>query len=204
MNIKIRHETTFTAGVHWMDKLYMTNYTVNIHLITNCLEPEEQNIAMDRLKVMVREQFTSSVFINQNNQKQIKKYLAAGVEVTPMPEDPLDQIVGIMLFCKLSAVMEGRLLIANLELNSELGDMIFYSHTIDEPVGPFADAGWWNSADPVHNDLGKYIKRTTDERIVEMQKPQSWKDYGFHWSNEVETPVESTVLYADFPRKHED
>lgn len=204
MNVRLRHETTFTAGVHWNDKLYMTNYNLDISLLTNCMDAEEQNIAMERVKAMLREQFTNSVFINQNNQKQIKQYLAAGVEVSPLPEDPLDQIVGIMLFCKLTAVMEGRMVITNLELSSELGDMIYYLHSVDENIGPFADPGWWNSPDPIHNDLGKYIKRTTDERIVEMQKPQTWKEYGFHWSNQEETPVESTVVYADFPKKHED
>lgn len=203
MNVKIKFETMFTAGVHWLDKLYMTNYTVKIKMLINSADIQEQNIAMHRLKCMLQEQFSNSVFVNQTNQKQIKQYLAAGVSVSPLPEEPLDQIIGIMLFCKLNAVMEERLFITSLDLSSEIGDLIVYTHSEGEAIGPFASEGWWHSEEPIHNEISKYAKRINDERIVEMQKKQTWKDYGFHWDYE-ETPIESTVVYADFPRKHED
>jgi hypothetical protein len=156
-----------------------------------------------RLKAMVSEEFTNSVFINQTNQKQIKQYLNAGVKCTTLPEEPLDQIIGIMLFCKLNAVMEQRLIVLDLELSSELGDMVLHCHGVDENIGPFADTGWWHDSEPVHNDLGKYYKRMSDERIVEMHKPRTWKDFGFHWDPLEETPLDSTVVYLDFPRKNE-
>jgi len=202
MNVRIRYDTSFVAGVHWQDQIYMTNYGVDVQLLTNTIDPAEQNIAMYRMKSMISDCFTSSVFINQSQQKQIKQYLAAGIAVTTLPEDPLDQIVGIMLYCKLNAVMEGRLLITNLDLSSEMGDSIVYSHSDDEVMGPLGEMGWWHSPDPIHNDLAKYYnKRPSDERIVEMQKAKNWKDYGFHWNAQEETPVESSVVYADFPRK---
>lgn len=202
MNVRLKYDTSFTAGVHWMDKLYMTNYDVNIRLVTNTVDSEAQNIAMMRLKSMVNDQFSNCVFINQNNQKQIKQYLSAGIEVVTIPEDPVDQVIGIMLFCKLNAVMEGRMLVSDLEVTSELGDMIYYVHSMEENTGPFADDGWWSNPEPVHNDISRYIKRVNDERIVEMQKHQTWKDFGFQW--DAEEPVnESTVVYVEFPKNNE-
>ena len=202
MNIRLRYDTSFTAGVHWLDKLYMTNYNVNLKLLTNCIDSDAQNLAMYRVKSMITEHFTNSVFINQNEQKQIKQYLSAGIKVTTIPEEPVDQVIGIMLFCKLNAVMEGRILVSELELTSELGDMIFYVHSEGETVGPFAEDGWWNNPEPVHNDITRYIKRVNDERIVEMQKQLTWKDYGFQWEPDDDSS-ESTVVYVDFPRKNE-
>ena len=75
MNVRIRYDTTFVAGVHWQDQLYMTNYSVDVHMLTNTIDPAEQNIAMYRMKSMISDCFTSSVFINQSQQKQIKQYL---------------------------------------------------------------------------------------------------------------------------------
>ena len=203
MNVRVKYDTVFTAGVFWQDQLLMTNYTVKLKMLIQSSDIEEQNLALVRCKEMLLSCFTNSIFINQTNVKQIKLFTAAGCKLTTLPEEPLDQIVGIVLFCKLNAVMQDRIQIVDLELSSDLGDLIVYSHSIDEPLGPFADNGWWNEPEPIHNDLNSILKKTSAERVVAMQKNKTWRDFNLDWDDTESTDTESQVVYVEFNKKHE-
>jgi hypothetical protein len=180
----------------------MTNYTVKLKMLIMSSDVDEQNIALNRCKEMLLSCFTNGIFINQANTKQIKLYTAAGCKLTTLPEEPLDQVVGIMLFCKLSAVMEGRIQILDLDVSSDIGDLIVYSHGINETVGPFADEGWWNDPEPTHNNLNSIVKKSAADRVVTMQKTQTWKDFGLAWDDDEQE--QSQVVYIEFQKKHED
>ena len=198
MNVRIKFSSDFVSGCHWRDKFYMNRYFVTIHMVTQTTDITEQNIAFDRLKYMLSESFFSKVFINSTETKQIKLYNAAGIELAPLPEDPLDQIIGIMLFTKLNSVMEEKIMITDLELKSELGDNVIYQHSAGENIGPFAKSGWWHDPSPVCSDSKSNSRKTKEERVVKLHHYNTWHGVNLDWNEEEPQETPSTVVYANF------
>lgn len=204
MNVRIKYDTVFTAAVHWNNNLHMTNYTVRLKMLVQSADMFEQNIALSRCKEMLSSVFANSIFINQSNSKQIKLYTAAGCRLTTLPEEPLDQIIGIVLFTKLNAVMKDRIQILDLDISSDIGDLVIYSHSIDEVLGPFAAPGWWTEEEPIHNNLHQNTKKVTADRVVAIQKIETWRDYNLAWEQEDCDDHESEVVYVQFQKNNED
>ena len=109
MNVRLEFNAHVLAGVYWNEVVLFNDYFVQCELITNTKNNAEQNIALDRLKHMMFSRFQNSVFIDSREKSAIKKLEAAGLKTVVLPEQPVDQIVGMMLFCKLDSVMEERL-----------------------------------------------------------------------------------------------
>ena len=200
MNIRLKYDTSFLAAVHFNQQFLIAEYTVTINMLTNTADPYEQNIAFNRLRYMIEEVFYNTIFVHQDDVKQCKLYSNAGCKISNLPEEPLDQIIGIMLYSKLSAIMEDRIFITNLDLSSDIGDSVVYSHSIDETRGPFADAGWWNDPAPTYCDKKFYGKRKED-RIVELKNNNNWHSLNLLFEPEpAGDSTESTVVYADFSK----
>jgi hypothetical protein len=136
MNVRLRYSTVFTAGIFYDDQMRMNNYQVKLHITTNSEEGEDHNIALDRIKYFLHNQLNSTVFINSAEAEQCRLFAAAGINMTTLPEDPLDQVIGIMLYCKLNAILENRMIIDEIEICSELGENIVYLHNDQDARGP--------------------------------------------------------------------
>jgi hypothetical protein len=139
------------------------------------------------------------VFINSAEADQCRAFAAAGINVTTLPEDPLDQVIGIMLYCKLNSVLEDRMIIDEIEICSELGENIAYLHNSQDAQGPFADTGWWHEPDAVH----------CDSTIVENEKTVAlhhigagWRELGLNWDQSITISVndDNKVVFADFAK----
>lgn len=199
MNVRLRYSTVFTAGLFYDDQLRMNNYQVKLHMTTNSEEGEDHNIALDRIKYFLLNQLNSTVFINSDESAQCRAYAAAGINLTTLPEDPLDQVIGIMLYCKLNAILESRMIINEIEICSELGENIVYLHNDQDAQGPFADAGWWQEPEAVHCDLTLF----DHEKIVALHHIGSgWRELGLHWDDSILIDVnnDNKVVFADFAK----
>ena len=199
MNVRLRYSTVFTAGIFYADQLRMNNYQVKLHLTTNSEEGDDHNIALDRIKYFLHNQLNSTVFINSTDSERCKAFAMAGIKMTTLPEDPLDQVIGIMLYCKLNAMLEDRMIINEIEICSELGENIVYLHNDQDAQGPFADAGWWSEPDAVHCDLTLF----DHEKIVDLHHlVTGWKDLGLSWDNSISINIndDNKVVFADFAK----
>lgn len=199
MNVRLQTTMTFIAGVYYDNELRMNNYKITLNLLTGTENNQEQNIALERLRYFVYNQLPHSVFVNQAYQDECQSLLTAGVRICNLPEEPVDQIIGIMLFCKLNAIMEDRMLLTEIEISSDLGDSIIYFHNDEESIGPFKLNGWWNATDSSYCDLGNI----TNTKVVELASELSWKDLKLNWVNEDHTitiDTENKVLFADFAK----
>jgi hypothetical protein len=190
MNVRLHYTTDFSAGVYYNQRLFINSYTVNIELLTQTEEREAINIAMDRLKAFIEIELAHTIFIQDTQVDEIIIMDDLGFNLTTMPEVPLDQIVGLMLYCKLNAIMEDRMIVTSLDISSVAGDRVWYLHEEDEPIGPFANEGWWN--DPGPNHCPDVI--TTDN--VFKVSVGSWSERGLAW--EEDTHDNNTVVYANF------
>ena len=144
MNVRLQYDLEFLAGIYFDDCLQINSYDVSMNLLTKTKDSASTNIAMERLKAFVHGVLESTVFINQTNMERAEFLQLAGCNVTTLPEEPVDQIVGMMLYYKLNAVMEDRMVITNLDIASRLGDGVWYQHDEEDSAGPFASDGWWH------------------------------------------------------------
>lgn len=195
MNVRLKYFTELTAGIFYQGAMQMNNYRVTLHMITLSLDSNEHNIALDRVKVFLNNCINSTVFVNQSYEQECKNLSRAGIKITTLPADPVDQIVGIMLYCKLNAIMQDRMAVHEIEISSALGDNIVYQHCDEENLGPFDSSGWWHDVDLVHYDTNIIAI----DNIVPLHQASAWRDLDLEWTetgNIVET--DNTVMFADF------
>jgi hypothetical protein len=110
------------AAVFYDGHTHMNNYNVTLWMMTNCEQAQDQNTAFERIKHFVYQELDSTVFVNADNLTQCQLLSAAGMDVTTMPGEPVDQLIGIMLYYKLNAITEGRMIIEETELSSVMGE----------------------------------------------------------------------------------
>lgn len=195
MNVRLQYTTTFTAGVFWNGQMLMNNYVAKFYMLTNTSDSETQNIAYERLKYFLYSEFNSTIFVNREHQVQCQKFVEAGLKITTLPAEPVDQLLGIMLYCKLNAIMEEHMIVHEVEISSDLGDNMAYLHAADENLGPFEESGWWHDKDLVHCD----IKLVHNDKVVAMNGDGIWRELGLSWP-EFDNPVpgDNTVVFAEF------
>jgi hypothetical protein len=194
----------FMAGIYYDGQLQLNEYTVKVYMMTATEDPADHNVALNRIKHFVYNELESTIFVNSNDTEQCQKLVDAGLNITTMSTEPVDQVIGIMLFSKFAAITEGKLLIGEIELSSVLGDGVIYLHGENENVNDVEPPSWWSSCDLVHNDI------TETDKVVTMHKGSVWRELDLAWPDvedisdydEVEESG-NTIVFANF-RKSDD
>lgn len=200
MNVRLRHNMSFTAGVYYGGEMRMNHYNVILNMITNSTDAVSHNIAFERIKYFVYNKLDSTIFINSCHEEKCKQFSQAGLSITTMPGEPVDQLIGLMLYYKLNAVMEDRIIVDETEISSMLGENMIYLHSENETtdIGKIPD--WWETSDPVHSD---YVLIDAD-KIVSMHANTAWRELNLSWP-ELETVTETgnIVVFADFKQNND-
>jgi hypothetical protein len=192
MNVRIKFPITFTAGIFYNNELQMNNYMVNLSMLTNSNDGATNNIALDRIKYFIYTEIDSSVFIDSADIERCKKFIDAGIKITTIPDTPVDQLVGIMLHHKLSAITEERLLIEEIEISSSIGEGLIYVHGEHENVDDLSVPEWWKSVDMVHCDPDLI----DSDEIVTLENLNVWRDLNLDWPSEEESETGNTVVFT--------
>jgi hypothetical protein len=197
MNVKIGYTSHFIAGVWWDSRLIMSTYTVTFKMITATDSAQDTNTALDRLRYMVEEYLVDTVFIKDTDQEQIALLKAAGIKTIALPEEPVDQIIGMMLYSKLSAVMEGCMLIRSIMLSSTAGDDVIYEHDAQESVAPFNQPGWWSEPTPVCESESQ---QPSNDTVFVLNAVNQWRDLGLQWVSDTEDDADDSnvLVFAEF------
>jgi hypothetical protein len=157
-----------------------------------------QNIALERIRYFVRQELDSSILINCQYQDQCRLLATAGLKVTTLPQEPVDQIVGIMLYLKLNAIAEGQLIVNEVSVSSELGDNIVYMHCEEESVGPFDHVGWWTQSDLVHCDNELF----DGGNVVVINTQRGWREVDLDWPDaNINKENDNTVIFETPSKK---
>jgi hypothetical protein len=200
MNVRLQYDLEFLAGIYFDDCLQINSYDVSMNLLTKTKDSASTNVAMERLKAFVHGILESTVFINQANMERAEFLQLGGCNVTTLPEEPVDQIIGMMLYYKLNAIMEGRMSVTRLDLSSILGDSVWYQHDAEEDSpGPFRAEGWWHEPTVQHNTIEADALADNVLKVV----PNAWVEYGLTWPEDTPEPTANTVVFANFT-KNED
>ena len=196
MNVRLQYDLDFLAGVYYEDQLQMNRYTVSLNLLTKTKDSVSTNIALDRAKAFVHGALESTVFINQSNMERAEFMQMVGINVTTMPEEPVDQIVGMMLYYKLNTIMEDRMTVTGLDIASSLGDNVWYQHDEDDLSGPFAEDGWWYRASMQHESVERDPAPGNIVKVVST----GWYELNLEWPENTAPASDNTVVFANFPR----
>ena len=199
MNVRLQKTLTFTSGVWYnnTEHLQMNNYTVRVHLHTNTSNTADQNIAFGRMKYFVYYEMDSGIFVNQESKEKCLQLLSSGLSVVTMPTDPVDQMIGIMLYYKLNAIMEQRLIVTEVEIESCFGENLVYLHHEDEDTTDIVRPKWWDTADLLHCDA----ELLQQDKVVAINHARTWRDLDLAWSDNASgTSPGNVVVFADFKR----
>lgn len=187
MNVRIEYPAEFLAAVYWNDTVMFNCYRLRCEMVTGTKDNREQNIALERLKFIIFNQMHNSVFVDAREKAAIKKLESAGLRTVPLPEQPVDQIIGMMLYSKLDAVMEGRLTMSQVRISSDLGENVIYSHSELETIGPFNQKGWWNDIETMCSD------RQSNGKVVSINQRTTWQSLDLDWPEEEDKPDNSVI-----------
>ena len=195
MNVRLQYTMNFTAGVHYHERMVMNNYMLKVFMITNTTVAENTTIAFERLKYFIAE-LDSTVFVNSEEQLACQQYVNAGIKITTLPVDPVDQIIGVMLFHKLNAIMEDRIIMVETELSSVLGDSMVYIHSENETAENLVIPEWWMTPDLVHCDTDLI----DNDKVLAIHQAGAWRELDLGWIDTVQSDQTGNIVFADFKR----
>jgi hypothetical protein len=196
MNIRLQYDLEFPAGVYYDGRLQLNTYHVTMQLCTHLADNHQVNIALERLKCFVYTELADTVFIDRADENRAEMLAVLGVNVTTLPGDPVDQMVGIMLYCKLNAIMEGRMTVDSLNIASHLGDRVWYLHDAEDSLGMFAVDGWWHSPSAQHHTLNLAAH---PDNVIQVA-PSAWIEHGLLWPEITTESSGNTVVFGNFPK----
>lgn len=199
MNVRLKKSFGWYSGVVYEDQFLVNHYSVEFNMLTVSPNNQQQNLAYERMKYWIYQILDDSILINQDHPR-IGQYRATGARVIALPDEPVDQIMGIMLYLKLNAVMENRMVVTDTELWSKAGDGMSYIHSHGEGLGEALGVdGWWTDARPVWYDARP---QNSDTNIVNLDRVPEWKDRGLEWDDE--SKKDNAVVFAKFNRDDDD
>ena len=200
MNVRLKYDFPFTAGIYHNGNFYMNNYTLRVLMATVSEDPDDQATAFERLKYFIYTCMESTVFIDVDETEQCDLYVQAGLSITTMPGAPVDQLIGIMLYHKLNAVMENRMIVFETELSSAVGEYMVYLHSEEEHTVGYVQPEWWTTADLTHSE----VTPASSDNVVAIPQPTAWGELDLEWiGDEAGDESGNVVVFADFKKPDE-
>ena len=165
MNIRLAKDFNLLASVYWNGEVLSNYYSISLGMLTNSESNDEQNIAFGRVDSYIGDILQSGIFISHTDKEQIHQLQNSKIKTVILPEQPFDQSVAIMLFCKLNAICEDKLLITDVTVTSSLSDSVRYMIDAEDSFGPFNEDGWWHESSP---DWFDHTTEQAKAKIIKM------------------------------------
>ena len=192
MTSRVKREFNFVAGI-WLHDEYqigMYSFTVFIDIISD--DPYEQSVALDRMKYLIDDCITNSVFIEASEKKTIDTFSSLGMRTCVLPVEPYDQAIGMALLLKFNAITEGKFNVTNMTFRSQLSDDVEYLIDIDDHFEPYSNKNSW------YNDNGSNIsdkKSNKKDKIVKLRKDNEWVELDLGWKHTCK-PETSEIIFT--------
>lgn len=180
MSAKISRQFYFYAAIYF-DELFLINaYNIDLTMTVMTEDIREQNVALDRIKFLLNDCLENAVFISHKETKIIDLYSKAGLKLCLLPEEPFDQVVGAVLLHKFNAILEKKLHVSELKIQSLICDnVLFYISSDDEIDFINNTTGWYMDTSP---RISENFRRTKKDKVVELKKEMlDWNTIGLNW-----------------------
>ena len=203
MTARIKRNFSLQSGVYFKDNFYLNFYTILIYFDIDTVSPVEQFVSMERVKYFFSQCLEKSIFVNENQNAVIEKYIEASLKICTLPADPFDQIIAIMLVKKLNAILEGKMLVTDISVTSLYSDDIHHLHSIEENFGPFNEVGWWSDSTPKYNNIN-FINSTKSKKLIKLVKQTtSWEELNLSYDlkDPFDSQKNSEIVFVNFDKK---
>ena len=196
----LSYECEFESVIVLEDWLSPNKYKIKVYFDVETDNGDHQNMAFERMKIMLEAIFANSMIISMDNPLLQTFAKKTKQRIITLPNEPLDVIVAAILYSKLNAIAEGKISIHKIKISSTQADYIWV-HFDEEFAENFKDitceyykiadqAPWWTRSDPSTGDwfeIGKkevkfhHQKATWDKSLQwdlndnkESTKKSSW------------------------------
>lgn len=194
MNYRMIKTWSLLANVVWEDRVLCNEYRIQIHWTSATDDNVQQNIAYDRIKYWLFDVMEHSLLIGKND-PHLSQYQATRQRVIELPEVPIDPMIAMMLFAKLSAITEERIDLTEVIVSSEQGGHVQYLQSADEDFMTFTEPGWWQDSGPVWS----HAKPGRGNKIVNLSRMPEWAELGLSWDATDPKP-DGSVVFAEFKK----
>lgn len=181
MNTRIEKDLFFQCGIHFKNEFHINTYDMALSILIETESAYDQNIALERLTYYVTNVLQSSIFIDAFLTEQINLYKSANIRVCELPEEPYDQIIGMIMLQKLNAIMEGRMKITDMVFGSSLSEGVRYSIVSEIAESTFTGKHWWNRTNICLSDNDK--KCPKNDNVVKLFSDTKWSDIDLQWQS---------------------
>lgn len=175
MNIQIQKDFTFLAAIHFEKKFMLNLYELSAQMEVLTENVREQNIAIERMNYFLGTYIEDAIFIEDTEKEAIQNYNNAGIKTCIVPEEPYDQIIGMILINKCNAIMENKIVINQVTFGSKLSNLIKFN--IDGEVSQleYPENAWYNKNTLSVTEKGK------KDKIVNLFDKNTWAELGLTW-----------------------
>jgi len=181
MGIKIQKDFVFESAIHFEGKFLINLYELTLHMEVVTDNMREQNIAIERINYFIANNIENHIWISKDDTKYIENYDKAGIPVLVIPEEPFDQIIGMILLLKLNAIMEEKLHITNIIFGSKLTNNIKFDTSDEEAESLFSGKNWWNNSTTNTNYISSNSKK--DKVVKLFTNNTDWNELGLSWED---------------------
>lgn len=179
MSSRIRKDIAFVTGVHFENTFMINLYECDMSMIVHTDDSREQRVALDRVFHFVNNHLNNSIIIASTEKEAIEKYEAAGHTLCIIPEEPFDQLLGLILLNKFNSIMEGRIEITDITFGSKLTDYIKFEISKEEAEELYPDNAWYNQPTVAIKDVPKKKR----DKIVKLFEPDEWETNELTWKD---------------------
>lgn len=177
---KIQKDFVFESAIHFNEKFMINFYELTLFMEVITDNQYEQNIAIERINYFLSSIIDNCIFVNEKEKKIIENYEKAGIRVITLPEDPYDQIIGLLLILKLNSIMENKISINEIIFQSKLTAGIKF-HTLSEEAEEYRNQLWWTENSPDY----KETKKSKKDKVVKLFERDTWSELGLSWKEKV-------------------
>lgn len=194
MNYRMNKTWGVLANVVWQDQILCNDFRICVEWTTATDDGRETNIAFDRLKYWLYDVMEHSVIVNQDHDK-VPQLIATGQRVITIPGDPIDPVIGMMLFAKFTAMTEQRMIFSEVAVSSEQGGHVQHLQGADEDLMMFAGPGWWQDPGP----SWQTTQSRRNNKVVNLERVPEWSELNLCWDAN-ETKTNGHVVFAQFKK----
>ena len=162
---KFSWNTKFKSIIVVDNELFNNEYQIKLHITPVTVNLQEQGDYFERLKMLFENVFANTIIASRDEKLYQVLEKETNNRFIQLPRQPYDQLMAAVCFTKSNAILQGKIIINELELSSYQGDGITYSIVKEGPEIQLLDVDNWfptkyNKFDPwwLRSDTATYDK----------------------------------------------
>lgn len=197
MNVELEKNFSFPSVLVMADAdPWINHYDVQIRMRVTTAVSSEYDTAYRRMKFWFHDIMHSAVLIHRDDTK-LRSWRDTGMTCLDFPENPMDQVLGLMLMSKLTAIVENRLEILQVGVSSPADDWVTYFCDATDDLHWFEQPGWWKDPGPMCSTPDNAHRRSG--KVISLTRTQDWKQHDLDWAR-AEDATGNVAVIENFDR----